>query len=235
MIKNSEDANKYYQLVNQYIDEYTNTHKIDPSQLSRYFKNPQKLSKFIERKGLKDVKNINRVISDVIEDRISIEKDTIKKFESFKIFESDEFKFLNLRQCFYKGISNSDVDHEKILADYFDTSLGHINIIDSKKHAFDVESENECIIYNVEEIGIIKENMKEFFFNEVFNKEIKISSFGIELSFNIKNFINDDKFHNYVDSLLTLDKIVEYTKVLFSCDSVNIFNGNLIGLNPSNY
>jgi hypothetical protein len=33
MIRNSEDANKYYQLVNQYIDEYTDTHKIRPVNL----------------------------------------------------------------------------------------------------------------------------------------------------------------------------------------------------------
>ena len=60
MITNSEEANKYYQLVNQYIDEYTETHKIKPSKLSNYLKNNQKLVRFMERKGLKDIKKIGR-------------------------------------------------------------------------------------------------------------------------------------------------------------------------------
>ena len=131
MIRNSEDANKYYQLVNQYIDEYTDTHKIRPVNLGRYLKNSDKLKNFLERKGLKDVQNINRVISDVVEDRIAMEKDLVKTFESFKMFESEEFKILNLRQCLYKGIDKSNIHHEKILADYFDVSLSHVDIIDS--------------------------------------------------------------------------------------------------------
>ena len=50
MITNSEEANKYYQLVNQFIDEYTDTHKIKPSRLGNYLKNNQKLVRFMERR-----------------------------------------------------------------------------------------------------------------------------------------------------------------------------------------
>lgn len=235
MIRNSEEANKYYQLVNKYIDEYTETHKIGPKNLSKYFnKKNDKLIKFIERNGLKDIKNIQRVIDDVIEDRISIENDTVRKFESFRIFESDEFKFLNLRQCLYKGIEKCDIEHEKIIADYFDTSLGHIDVVDSNKHIFNIEDVT-CVIYNSEEINIITQNMKEFFFNEVFNKEIKIESFNIGLNFNIKNFIDEDKFYNYINTILTIEKVTEYIKVILSCDKVEMFNGSVLGINPSHY
>jgi len=89
MITNSEEANKYYQLVNQYIDEYTETHKIKPSKLGNYLKNNQKLVRFIERKGLKDIKNINQVISDVVSDRIAMEKDLV---EHLKVSNSSNRK-----------------------------------------------------------------------------------------------------------------------------------------------
>ena len=35
-INNREDANKYYQVINSLVDEYTEKHKIRPSNLKRY-------------------------------------------------------------------------------------------------------------------------------------------------------------------------------------------------------
>jgi hypothetical protein len=241
MITNSEEANKYYQLVNQYIDEYTETHKIKPSKLGNYLKNNQKLVRFIERKGLKDIKNINQVISDVVSDRIAMEKDLVRTFESFKLFESEEFKILNLRQCLYKGVDKSNIHHEKILADYFDVSLSHIDIIDSDKHIFKIETLNsdiECVIYNQNELEIIKENMKEYCFEQVFNKKIKLEGVGIELNVNIKDFIDSEKFNNHINDILTIDKVKEIIRILLSCDKPG-YNpdekDNFIGINPSHY
>lgn len=241
MIRNSEDANKYYQLVNQYIDEYTDTHKIRPVNLGRYLKNNDKLKNFLERKGLKDIQNINRVISDVVEDRIAMEKDLVKTFESFKMFESEEFKILNLRQCLYKGIDKSNIHHEKILADYFDVSLSHVDIIDSDKHIFKIESltgDIECVIYTQNELEIIRENMKEYCFEQVFSKKVQLEGIGVELNVNIKDFIDTEKFGNHISDVLTLDKVREIVSILLSCDKPK-YNpdekGNFIGLNPSHY
>jgi hypothetical protein len=238
MIKSSEDANKYYQLVNQYIDEYTDTHKIRPVNLGRYLKNNDKLKNFLERKGLKDIQNINRVISDVVEDRIAMEKDLVKTFESFKLFESEEFKILNLRQCLYKGIDKSNIHHEKILADYFDVSLSHVDIIDSDKHVFKIESitgDLECVIYTQNELEIIRENMKEYCFEQVFNKKVKLEGIGVELNVNIKDFIDTQKFGNHISDVLTLDKVKEIVRVLLSCENYSEEKEYFVGLNPSHY
>lgn len=199
MIKNSEDANKYYKLVNTYIDEYTEKHKIKAVNLGKYLKNNVKLINFMERKGLKDIKNINKVITDVIEDRISIEKDTIQKFESFKFFESDQFIISDLKECLYKGIDKSNINHEKILADHFDTSLSHINIINSDKHIFKIDN-TEYIIYTDVELDIIKENIIQYCFNKVFDKSIKLDK--IDINLNIKNFIDKDKFNLHINEVL---------------------------------
>jgi hypothetical protein len=232
MIKNSEDANKYYQIVNQYIDEYTDNHKIRPVNLGKYLKNNDKLKNFLERKGLKDIKNINQVINDVISDRIAMDKDSIKTFESFKFFESEEFKILNLRQCLYKGIDKSNIHHEKILADYFDVSLSHIDIIDSDKHIFKIDTKNDtkCVIWTSNEIEIIRENIKEYCFEQVFNKKVKLEGIGVDIDVNIKDFIDEEKFANHINSVLTIDKVREIIKKLLIYDKVDFPNDNFIGM-----
>ena len=238
MISNSEEANMYYQLVNQYIDEYTETHKIKPANVGKYLKNNSKLVRFMERKGLKDVKNVNQVINDVIEDRISMEKDLVRTFESFKFFESDEFKVLNLRQCLYKGISKSSIEHEKILADHFDVSLSQIDVINSDKHIFKI-NDFECVIYKQEELLIIKENIKEYCFDQVFNKKVKLEGIGIDLDVNVKDFIDKDKFESHVDGVLSSNNIILIVKVLLSCDKVEnvgkYTREAFIGIEPSHY
>ena len=97
MIKSSEDANKYYNLVNQYVDEYVDKWKIKPTNLKNYLLgNKSRLVNFLERKGLKDVGNIDRVVLDVIEDRVAMHNDGVITFENFKLFESEEFKVIDL-------------------------------------------------------------------------------------------------------------------------------------------
>jgi hypothetical protein len=241
MITNSEEANKYYQIINQFIDEYTEKHKIKPSSLGKYLKNNAKLSKFMERKGLKDIKNVDRVIKDVIDDRISMEKDLVRTFESFKFFESDEYKILNLRQCLYKGIDKSNIQHEKILADYFDVSLSHVDIINSDKHIFKIESlkgDLECVIYTQNELEIIRENMKEYCLDQVFNKKIKLEGIGIVLEVNVKDFIDKDKFTNHIDSVLSMNEVTEIIRILLSCDDIEEGDNtgdSFIGINPGHY
>ena len=239
MITNSEEANKYYQVINQFIDEYTEKHKIKPSSLGKYLKNNAKLAKFMERKGLKDIKNVDRVIKDVIDDRISMEKDLVRTFESFKFLESDEYKILNMRQCLYKGIDKSNINHEKSLADHFDVSLSHVDIVNSDKHIFKIDSINgdlECVIYTKEELEIIKENMKEYCLEQVFNKSIKLEGIGIKLDVNIKEFIDKDKFTNHIDNVLSMIHVVEIIRVLLSCDSMEEDSKKcFIGINPGHY
>ena len=60
----------------------------------------------------------------------------ILKYENFKLLESEEFKVLDLKQCLYKGIEKATINHEKILADFFDLSLSQIDPISSDKHTF---------------------------------------------------------------------------------------------------
>ena len=178
-ITSREDANKYYQVVNKLVDEYMDKWKIRPTNLKRYLKiGSDKFEKFIERNGLKDINGIKQVINDVINDRVHMEKDGVLTFESFKVFESDEFKITSLLQCLYKGIGKTDIKAEKLLADHFDANLSQIDIVDSDKHMFKISNwENTellVIIYNKDEIDIIKGNIKEYLVDKLSDEEIEL-------------------------------------------------------------
>jgi len=194
-INNREDANKYYQTINSLVDDYIDKWKVRPSNLRRYLQpGSERFNRFLERNGLKDIKGADRVLRDVIEDRDSMEKDGVITFESFKLFETDEYKLSSLKQCLYKGIDKASNTHEKILADHFDTSLGHIDIVDPDKHIFRVDVWGEIedvIIYSKEEIDLITENMLEYLYTEVKNKKVELSG---NISVSLSNLIAEESF-----------------------------------------
>lgn len=199
-INNREDANKYYQTINSLVDDYIDKWKVRPSNLKRYLQpGGERFNKFLERNGLKDIKGADRVLRDIIEDRESMEKDGVITFESFKLFESEEFKISSLRQCLYKGIEKASSAHEKILADHFDTSLGHIDIVDPDKHIFKVDvwgKPNDVIIYSKQEIDLITENMLEYLYSEIKTKKIELSG---NISVNLGNLITEESFKREVE------------------------------------
>ena len=208
-ISSREDANKYYQVVNKLVDEYIDTWKIKPTNLKKYLKvGSDKFEKFIERNGLKDVNGIKQVISDIIEDRVHMETDGVLTFESFKVFESDEFKITSLIQCLYKGIGKTDIKTEKFLADHFDTNLSQIDIIDSDKHMFKINNwENEdllAIVYNKDEFDIIRENIKEYLLDELLQKQVDLI---VGVSVKLESLIDKEKFETEIESKLT-DKVI---------------------------
>jgi hypothetical protein len=219
-INNREEANKYYQLVNELVDDYIDKWKIRPSNLKRYLKpGSERFNKFILRNNLSDVTGINRVINDVIEDRVSMEKDGVMAFESFKYFESSDFKIQSLKQTLYKGIEKSDINMEKVLADYFDTNLSDIDVLDSDKHLFKVsgwsDEDIKAIIYTEEDLEVITNNIFEHLYDELVKKEVEITE-NIKISLN--KLIDKDKFNEQFSEIFNEKKIIETISDLLSSD-----------------
>ena len=206
-IKSREDANKYYQLVNELVDEYMSKGKIRPSNLKRYLEpGGERFKKFLIRNKLNEITGIDRVLSDVIEDRANMESDGVLTFESFKFFESDEFKISSMRQCLYKGIEKADLSMEKALADVFDTNLGSIDVVDSDKHSFYIEDEMlDVVCFSLEDMKIIENNVVEYLYSELKKKEIDLIDIaqGGNLSINLGDFIssNDAVFNAFDETI----------------------------------
>ena len=209
-INSREDANKYYQVVNKLVDEYIDKWKIKPTNLKRYLKNgSDKFEKFINRNGLKDINGIKQVINDVIEDRVHMESDGVLTFESFKVFESDEFKITSIIQCLYKGIGKTDIKAEKFLADHFDANLSQIDVVDTDKHIFKISNwENDdllVIVYNKDEMDIIKGNIVEYLTDELLKEEVDLLGLPVILS----NIVDKSKAESYIESQLDDDRITD--------------------------
>ena len=226
MIQNTEDANKYYQLVNQYIDEYVVNWPIRPDNLKNYLLgNKSRLISFLERKGLKNISNINRVVLDIVEDRVAMHNDSVMTFENFKFFESDEFKIIDMKQCLYKGIDKTNIRHEKILADYYDVSLSQIDVVSPDKHIFKIDDLN-IVIYDEDELNIIKENIKDYVLNQTFNKSVKLDlgNSDLDLNVNIKDFMDEDKFKNKIDEILSPENVKSIISSILDCEKALLTN-----------
>lgn len=206
-INNTEDANKYYQLINNLIDKYIVDNGIRPSKLRNYLKpGGDRFNKFLERNKLKDIKGSEIILKDILEDRDSMEKDGVITFESFKMFESEDFKIHSLQQCLYKGIEKADIKMEKELADYFDVNLGDIDIVDSDKHIFKVNDwKNDdwnVVIYSKEEMDVILTNIADHLFEDLSKRKVELTkSISIELS----DLIKEEAFEAKIMSIMTID------------------------------
>jgi hypothetical protein len=219
-INNREDANKYYQQINELIDDYMDKWKIRPSNLKRYLQpGSERFTKFLHRNNLKEVNGIDRVLSDIIEDRVNMEEDGVLTFESFKLFESNDFKVSNLKQCLYKGIEKADLNMEKVLADVFDTNLGSIDIVDSDKHIFNVDNLN-VIVYSKEDLEIIKNNIIDYLYEELKSKKVLLGGL-VELP--LSSITGDVGYIRFsIGSELDLESVISH---LLEAEHYESFNG----------
>jgi len=217
-INNREDANKYYQQINELIDDYMDKWKVRPSNLKRYLQpGSERFNKFLHRNNLKEVNGIDQVLSDVINDRVNMETDGVLTFENFKFFESDEFKVSNLKQCLYKGIEKADLNMEKVVADVFDTNLGSIDVVDSGKHIFKVNDWNgkdiNVLIYSKEDLELIKNNIIDSLYEELKSKkvllggliELPLSSITGDVGYIRLSIGNELKLNEVISHLLEVE------------------------------
>ena len=219
-INNREEANRYYQIINELVDDYIDKWKIRPSNLKRYLKpGSERFERFLLKNNLSDVSGIKKVLIDVIDDRAYMESDGVIAFESFKYFESAEFKIESLKQSLYKGIEKSDIKMEKALADYFDTNLGDIDILDSDKHIFKVSGwsndDIKVVIYSSEDLEIITENIFEHLYKELSEKEVEITD---NIKINLNKLIDKDKFNNQFSEIFNKNKVIETISSILSVE-----------------
>lgn len=225
MINNSEDLNKYYNIVNQYVDEYIDKWKIKPTNLKNYLLgNKSRLVNFLEKKGLKDINRIDRIVSDVIDHRVELYNDGVITFESFKLLESEDFRVVDLKQCLYKGIEKCTIEHEKILADFFDLSLSQVDPISTEKHLFWVHDiDTPVVVYNSEEMSVIRENIIDYVYNQLTGKTVSLDVGREKFEVNLGTFISEQQFKEKFSESLDNTRVQEiissllYTKKLSDC------------------
>ncbi len=205
-ISNREEANNYYDIINNHIDDYIQNWKVSPINLKKYFSRKEKVKNFLNRVGLSDVERIESILNDVIEDREAIIKDKVMKFENFQIRESFDF-------------SNTNEDYEKVLADFFHTSLSHIEAIEKKKHKFKIDDMGEVVqasIFSENDLQDFKTQLKQLLTNETKETDvdfyqIKIDEKNLKTKFSmvLSDIIDESKFDSALEELLIEKKVIE--------------------------
>ena len=209
-IETREDANKYYELINELIDNYIDKWKIRPSMLKKYLKpDSKRFNSFLLRNNLSEVKGSRVILKDIIEDRADMERDGVIKFESFSLFESQEFKFESMKQCLYKGVEKANINMEKLLADRFDTNLSGIDTENSDRHIFKVDTwdgDKKVIIYQKEDIEIIQNNIFEYLYDELSKNSVKLTD---SIKLDLSSLIDKEKFNEKLSTLLKKDELIK--------------------------
>jgi hypothetical protein len=218
-INNREDLNKYYDIINELVDDYIDKWKIKPSNLKRYLKpGTERFKNFLIRNNLSEIKGCETILKDIIDDRNFMESDGILKFESYRLFESKDFEIKSLEQCLYKGIEKADIKMEKLLADYFDTNLSDVSILDSYKHIFKVDSwdgDKKVIIYSKEDVLLIKENIFEHLYEELSKNNVDLID---DISIGLSDLINKETFIKKIESIFTKDFTIKTISSLLKSD-----------------
>lgn len=191
-----EDIGQYYETINLLIDKYISTHKIKPSKLGTYLKpGSAKLESFIKNNGLSDVNGIKRIIRDVIDDRNHMEKDGILTFESF--LNEDLFTTYE-----------PTVEHEKILADYYNVGLGHVTLTD-ETHTYDIQDfgkKFKCIIYSKKELFKIYKNLENEAYENFSHIEITLKH---NVSLKGSEVVSEEKFRETYKRKMGLNNVIK--------------------------
>jgi hypothetical protein len=198
-ITDREELTQYYGKINQYIDEYIKSHKVTPTEIYRYIS--KNMNRFLEKYQIGDIENIDRIVKDVLEHRKNMERDKVYKFEQFNVDLNES----------YISVEPSSIEHEKILADYFNTSVGHVNTLDKKNHLFEVKSFDEyfkVICFSENEISKIKSEVLDLYRLWYYNKGIgDYDTIEVDREGPLLNFLNNISLLNsnvneYIDECL---------------------------------
>jgi hypothetical protein len=215
-ISNREEANKYYKLVNNAINDFMGETKARPSEVHKYL--TKNGVKFLKKLELSDVEGIDSVLNDVLLHRRHMEDDKVITFESFSKLNESSI-----------NVGSPSIEHEKILADVFNTSLGHIDVLDPQLHLFKISDFGKdvyAIIFNESEIGKVKEDLKVKIGSEISSKVMQISDVeGITIDpikFWISDILDETKLFESINSKISSEMVFNFIKSsLFESPSLN--------------
>jgi len=206
---NRDNIDELYERVNKLIDKYFE-HDINPQSLDRYLKlGGYGINKFIHRNELDDIDSIEKLIRDVVEDRLASSEKKIKKFESF--INESYVEYTDNQFNFEYEIS---VEERKIVADKYRVSFGLVqsenynsNILNVRTIAKDIT----VVIINTKKAKSIIKEVAESLFREISTTTHSSRFIDIEVDMHHKvhkgNFINKtvmDLSNRVIDIIISI-------------------------------
>jgi hypothetical protein len=214
MILNSDDLKKYYGLVNGFIDNYIEEYKISPDKLKKYLSDKNKFNNFVKRNNLEGIKNIERVITDVIDDRFWMYKDKIGKVKKFESFINESFDP-------FDGLEDSNIKHEKYLSNHFDVSLSSVSKIGDNNYNIELfNGDKKVYFYTGDDIYQIKINIKNDYLESFYKMKIELDG----ISLNISDITDKPSISENLYDKIDIQFISNYLKDLLECDNYQIID-----------
>jgi hypothetical protein len=210
ILSTTEEVNSLYDSLNKHIDEYIKEWEINPINLHKYFTNDSKVDNFLKKYKLDDIDNVKRAFFDVLEDRVHIMNDDIMTFESFKSINENI------------DIKDSGIGHERVLADKYNTSVGHIETVNSKYHIYEVNDfgdKKDVAIYSKEDFESVKKSLTEYVIKSTKDSVIEIEKFhftgymvdlNISIPTDIENLFNEEVLKKEVEETLDEKEIIKF-------------------------
>ena len=210
MENNTNIYNKYYEIINSKIEEYIKDHKVTPKKLKKYF-NSERIDNLIKKLELSEVKGIKTVVNDIIDDWTHIQSDGVLKFESFILNED----------MGVIAINKSGQSYERVLADLYRTSVGHIEPISEEEHKYkvnDLGEEINVVIFSEQDLIKFKKDIIPVLTKVSVDSQVDIHKVDLGLksgkevktaiSFNIQEIVDDKKLQAYFQSTLNKEKTI---------------------------
>ena len=233
-ITNSDELTKVYGKINEFIDDYVKGYNITPVEIYRYIS--KNMDRFLEKYKLSNIQRIKTIVQDVIEHRKNMEKDKVFRFgELHKNLNESVIDF-----------GSSNIDHEKVLADFYNTSVGHVNCIDSKLHLFEIKSFDEiikcCAFSEIELQNIKNEFMKgvieTLYLTPIFVDSVYGEKLSIPLNIQLSDLVEESEIKTpQLNDKLTLRNIGGYIskKVTEKYGTVSVFYRGLPNVHSNYY
>ena len=224
---NKDNIDSYYEDVNNKIDSYLGKN-ISANALETYFKKGgYGITRFIEREGLSEVENIEKVILDCVTDRVALTENVLT-FESFEL-EYDTNNKINIDY-------EVSIQARKVIADFYNTSLGHIQGMDKSGKVYDdldtnfirvssVGSEKFIYVFKSNDVRLIMRDLAKYSYTNFMEQKLSLPSFDISMGLsglvdesifmeNMESHLSKD-FTKYLGEIITMNTGDEYKKVSF--------------------
>jgi hypothetical protein len=226
-----EEANEIYSKVKSAINRYVKFN-VKANEIKDYVIN--NIDRFIAKYKLSEISNVEQIIKDVVEHKNNIDKDKNKKKLIREMWNGKVVKFNNFKKINESiiEVGKSNVSHEKVLADYYNTSLGHIEEIDAENHVYNVidfGKSQMVVIFSNEEINKIREKIVNDLVIEISDKNLIIEDvnglkLGNEMSIQIGSIMDKSKLENFCDQEIDEKEVLSLIGAHLSKEIVFLYN-----------
>lgn len=213
-----DNIDKYYSIVNGKIDEYFNLH-LSPIALEKYFSVTSNLDSFKKKNSLNNVIGIDRIIKDVISDRVSMLSETVQFFNDFRNQTDLEFIF--------NGIEPANTTVEAVLSDYSHLPMSKITIDNVAHNLYNVGNK-KMYCFNQNTFNIIKSNIVEKIYQSILNDRAEMMFIG--LSINMSDILDKNALRKVINETVNKIHITKFLSLISTVQYMELYKNHYIWL-----